>query len=204
MKLVATRRTPGKTGALRSAGQMPAVVYNRELNIPIAVDYQAFDRVFRAQGTSSIIDLEIDGENHEVLVKQVQMDKRKRIPVHADFYAVTAGQPVEVYIPIEFVGTAIGAREGGQLDVQRREVLISILPRFIPQHLSVDVSALEIGDALHVADLKPYLPAEAEILDDLELTLVTVVPPRVHEEEVAEAEEAEPEVIAKGKEEEEE
>jgi len=203
MKLLASRRTPGKAGALRLAGQMPAVVYNRELNIPIAVDLKTFDRVFRVQGTSSIIDLEIDGQNHEVLVKQVQMDKRKRLPVHADFYAVTAGQLVDVYIPLEFVGTAAGSREGGQLDVQRREVHISILPRLIPQHLMVDVSALKIGDSLHVSDLKSYLPAEAEILDDLELTLVAVVPPRVAEEAVAEAGAIEPEVIAKGKEEEE-
>ncbi|MBS3934131.1 MAG: 50S ribosomal protein L25 [Truepera sp.] len=203
MKLLASRRTPGKAGALRLAGQMPAVVYNRELNIPIAVDLKTFDRVFRVQGTSSIIDLEIDGQNHEVLVKQVQMDKRKRLPVHADFYAVTAGQLVDVYIPLEFVGTAAGSREGGQLDVQRREVHISILPRLIPQHLMVDVSALKIGDSLHVSDLKALLPAEAEILDDLELTLVAVVPPRVAEETVAEAAATEPEVIAKGKEEEE-
>lgn len=203
MKLLASRRTPGKAGALRLAGQMPAVVYNRELNIPIAVDLKSFDRVFRAQGTSSIIDLEVDGESHEVLVKQVQMDKRKRIPVHADFYAVTAGQLVDVYIPLEFVGTAAGSREGGQLDVQRREVHISILPRLIPQHLMVDVSALKIGDSLHVSDLKALLPAEAEILDDLELTLVAVVPPRVAEEVVTEVGATEPEVIAKGKEEEE-
>lgn len=203
MKLPATKRTPGKASTLRLAGQMPAVVYNRELNIPIAVDLKSFDRVFRAQGTSSIIDLEVDGENHEVLVKQVQMDKRKRVPVHADFYAVTAGQLVDVHIPIEFVGTAAGAREGGQLDVQRREVHISVLPRLIPQHLMVDISALGIGDSLHVSDLKSYLPAEAEILDDLELTLVAVVPPRVAEEAVAEVAATEPEVIAKGKEEEE-
>jgi large subunit ribosomal protein L25 len=203
MKLLASRRTPGKAGAQRLAGQMPAVVYNRELNIPIAVDLKTFDRVFRAQGTSSIIDLEIEGENHEVLVKQVQMDKRKRLPVHADFYAVTAGQLVDVHVPLEFVGTAAGSREGGQLDVQRREVHISILPRLIPQHLMVDVSSLKIGDSLHVSDLKSYLPAEAEILDDLELTLVAVVPPRVAEEAVAETGPTEPEVIAKGKEEEE-
>lgn len=203
MKLPATKRTPGKASAWRLAGQMPAVVYNRELNIPIAVDLKSFDRVFRAQGTSSIIDLEVDGENHEVLVKQVQMDKRKRVPVHADFYAVTAGQLVDVHIPIEFVGTAAGAREGGQLDVQRREVHINVLPRLIPQHLMVDISALNIGDSLHVSDLKSHLPAEAEILDDLELTLVAVVPPRVAEEAVAEVAATEPEVIAKGKEEEE-
>ncbi len=203
MKLLASRRTPGKTGALRMVGQMPAVVYNRELNIPIAIDLKSFDRVFRAQGTSSIIELEIDGESHEALVKQVQMDKRKRVPVHADFYAVTAGQPVDVHLPLEFVGTAAGARQGGQLDVQRREVHISILPRLIPPHLMVDVSALEIGHSLHVSDLKGYLPAEAEILDDLELTLVTVVPPRLEEEVVAEVVATEPEVIAKGKEEEE-
>jgi len=199
MKLEARKRAAGAVGALRRAGQMPAIVYNDHLNQPISVDLKAFDRVFRSQGTSSVIDLEVDGEVVPALVKAVQMDKRRRQPQHADFYAVTANQPVAVYLPIELKGVAIGTREGGQLDVQRREVHISILPRLIPASVEVDISGLTIGDSLHVSDLEAFLPAEAEILDDLELAIVAVVPPRLAVEDEEEAEEeAEPEVITKG------
>ena len=199
MKLEARKRAAGAVGELRRAGQLPAVVYNSHLNQPISVDLKAFDRVFRNQGTSSVIDLEVDGEVVPVLVKAVQMDKRRRQPQHADFYAVTANQPVAVHLPIELTGVAIGTRDGGQLDVQRREVYISVLPRLIPGAVEIDISGLAIGDSMHVRDLKAFLPEEAEILDDLDLAIVAVVPPRlaVEDEEVTE-EEVEPEVITKG------
>lgn len=199
MKLEARKRAVGAVGALRRAGQMPAVVYNSQLNQPISVDLKAFDRVFRSQGTSSVIDLEVDGDVVPVLVKAVQMDKRRRQPQHADFFAVTANQPVSVHLPIELTGVAIGTRDGGQLDVQRREVHISVLPHLIPGTIEIDISGLAIGDSMHVRDLEAFLPAEAEILDDLDLAIVAVVPPRlaVEDEETVE-EELEPEVISKG------
>ena len=205
MKLEASKRAAGAATALRRSGHMPAVVYNRDLNVPVSVDLKAFDRVFRNQGTSSVIDLEVDGEVLPVLVKDVQMDKRRRVPLHADFFAVTADEAVSVHVRIEFVGASIGAKEGGQIDVQRREVYISVLPRLIPNHVELDISALAIGDSLHVRDLRASLPPEAEVLDDPDLALIAVVPPRVAiEEEEAVEEEAEPEVIAKGGEDEEE
>lgn len=205
MKLLAEKRPVGKEHspkAVRAAGRIPGVVYNAQLNVPISVDYRAFDKAFRSQGTSTIIDLDIEGETHDVLVKAVQMDKRRREPMHVDFYAVTAGQAVEVNLPIEFVGTAAGAKAGGQLDIQRREVLISILPRLIPNHLEIDISHLEIGDSIHIADVASQLPAEATILDEPERTLITILPPRLAEETTESEEEVtEPEVIGRDDEE---
>jgi len=196
MKLEATVREAGSAAALRSQGRLPAVVYNQKLNVAISVDERTFDKVFRSQGTSNLIDLEIDGTTHSVLVKAVQMNKRSRVAQHVDFFAITAGQAVSLHVPIELVGTAAGSRDGGQLDIQRREVHISVLPRHIPEHLAIDISALQIGDSLHVSDLRSLLPAEADILDDLELAIVTVVPPRVAvEDESGEGEASEPEVI---------
>src|SRR5690606_27238461 len=163
MILQAEKRTPGSSAALRRAGRLPAVVYNRETNELLSVDARAFDKAFRAQGTSSLITLELDGKPTSVLVKQVQMDKRRREPMHVDFYAITEGQVVDVHVPIELVGTPAGVREGGQLDVQRREVHISILPRLIPNHVELDISGLAIGDSLHVSDVLSVLPTEARI-----------------------------------------
>lgn len=197
MKLEAQKRAAGASSALRDQGRLPAIVYNRGLNVPVSIDLKSFDRVFRSQGTSNLIDLDVDGETHAVLVKAVQMDKRRRLPQHVDFFAITAGQKLHVHVPIEFVGIAIGTKEGGQLDIQRREVHIEILPRLIPHHVELDVSTLEVGDSLHVRDLAAALPAEAEILDDLDLAVVAVVAPRVvtDDEETTEDESVEPEVI---------
>lgn len=197
MRLEARARTAGGARDLRDDGRLPAVVYNRELNVPVSVELREFDKVFRNQGTSAIIDLDLDGTVHAVLVKQVQMDKRKRVPMHIDFYAVTEGQEVEVNLPIELVGTPQGVRDGGLLDVHRREVLISVMPRLIPSKVEVDVSALVIGESIHIGHLVSLLPSEAKILDELDLTLLSVVPPRVEEEPetIEEAEGAEPEVI---------
>ena len=206
MKLEAQKRSAGHVAALRREGRLPAVMYNSGLNEAVSVDGKDFDKVFRSQGTSSIIDLEVDGTLHAVLVKQVQMDKRRRAPMHVDFYAVTEGQVVDVHVPIEITGTARGMREGGMLDVHRREVYIQVMPRLIPNHVVVDISGLEIGDSIHIADVASLLPSEAHILDDLDRTILTLVPPRLaeEEEEAAEAEAAEPELISRGGEDEEE
>lgn len=198
MKLEASSRTTGRSSALRQEGRLPAVVYNKGLNLSVAIEMKAFDRVFREQGTSSLIDLEVDGENHQVLVREVQMDKRRRVPLHVDFYAITAGQKLEVAVPVIFAGTAKGQESGGQLDVQRREVTIYVLPSQIPHDVTVDISALEIGDAIHIGDVRAFLPATAEIVDDEALTLITVLAPRVEVEEEPEDEEGtEPEVIGR-------
>jgi len=206
MKLEAQKRSAGHVAALRREGRLPAVMYNSGLNEAVSVDGKDFDKVFRSQGTSSIIDLEVDGTLHAVLVKQVQMDKRRRAPMHVDFYAVTEGQVVDVHVPIEITGTAKGMREGGMLDVHRREVYIQVMPRLIPNHVVVDISGLEIGDSIHIADVASLLPSEAHILDDLDRTILTLVPPRLaeEEEEAAEAEAAEPELISRGGEDQEE
>lgn len=195
MKVSARRRNPGDARELRRTGRLPGVVYNKETNIPVSLELREFDKAFRSQGTASIINLDIGGEEHDVLVKAVQMDKRRREPMHIDFFAVTANQPVDVFVPIEFVGNALGAREGGQVDIQRREIHIRILPRLIPNHLEVDISELAINDSLHLSDVLGKLPAQAEVLDDPEEALIAILPPRV--EESAEPVEAaeEPEVI---------
>src|SRR5690606_40847511 len=104
----------GGLGELRRSGRLPAVVYNKDLNVPVSVDERSFDKAFRAVGSSSLIDLEVDGEVHSVLVKQVQMDKRRRKPMHVDFYAVSADETVVVHVPIELVGSVVGVRAGGQ------------------------------------------------------------------------------------------
>ncbi len=94
MKLAAEKRGKGGLGELRSNGRLPAVMYNREINVPVSIEMRAFDKAFRQVGNSSLIDLDIAGDVHSVIVRQVQMDKRRREPMHVDFYAVSANEPV--------------------------------------------------------------------------------------------------------------
>jgi len=205
MKLAAQKRDAEKASALRAAGRIPAVVYNRELNVPVSVNIREFDRVFREAGSGTLINLDLGSETHPVLVKAVQMNKRRRTPQHVDFYAVTAGQKVQVGVDINFEGTPRGVRDdGGAFDVQRREIVIEVDPRNIPSELTVDVSELGIGDALHISDLAHLLPEDADLVDSPELTVAAVVAPRLVEEEEDEtAEVPEPEVIGEDETEEE-
>jgi len=196
MKLEAMKRAAGTGASLRRTGRIPAVIYNRDMNQTVSVDLKAFDRVFRSQGTSHVIDLEVDGAVVPVLVKAVQMDKRRRIAQHADFYAVSADRRVSVQVPIAFTGSAVGVKSGGQLDVQKREVHLSVLPREIPETVTLDVGRLSIGDSLHVRDLLAALPSGAEILDDPDLTVVALVAPRVASESTGGA--TEPAVVGRG------
>jgi len=199
MELTATKRSPspGEAKKLRKSGYLPAIAYNKKQNIPVSVELRAFDKVFRSQGTSRVIDLNIDGQAEEVLVKAVHMNKRTRLPQHVDFYILTPGQKVDVDVKIDFVGTPIGVRNGGMADIQRREVRVNILPRLIPGTIEVDVTHLKINDSMHMADIANLLPEEAEILEEQERTIIAIVPPRVETEEVIEDEDvlAEPEVI---------
>lgn len=205
MKLAAQKRDAEKASALRAAGRIPAVVYNRELNVPVSVNIREFDRVFREAGSGTLINLDLGSETHPVLVKAVQMNKRRRTPQHVDFYAVTAGQKVQVGVDINFEGTPRGVRDdGGAFDVQRREVVIEVDPRNIPSELTIDVSELGIGDALHISDLAHLLPEDADLVDSPELTVAAVVAPRLVEEEEDETTEVtEPEVIGEDETEEE-
>lgn len=191
MKLSASKRSPGKAKNLRKEGLLPAIIYNKTKNIPIEVSKKAFDKVFRQTGQSRIINLDVEGENIETLVKQVQMNKRLREPQHVDFYAITWGQAVSVHVPIEYVGTAAGVRSGGQLDIKRREINIRVLPKLIPESIKVNINDLNIGEVIHISDAEGELPEGASFLDNPELTLITVVPTRVARiEEVTEGQTA--------------
>jgi large subunit ribosomal protein L25 len=149
-----------------------------------------------------VIVLELPDGEVPTLVRQVNLNKRRRRPEHVDFF-VLSDEPVEMYVPLRFVGTPVGVREGGVLQEVHRDILVRVSPRNIPEFIEVDVSGLGIGDSLHAADLK--LPEGVKLAINPEETIAAVVPPEDVEKLAAEAAEAppEPEVIKKGKKEEE-
>ncbi len=205
-KVRAYYRQDERPKALRRQGKLPAVVYNRDMNEKIYVDYIEFDKVFRKASIHHVITLEFeDGKTVDTLVRQVNLDKRRHAPEHVDFYAL-ANEPIEMYVSLKFVGTPKGEKQGGVLEQLMTDILVKTLPKNIPEAIEVDVSGMEIGDVLHVADL-PF-PEGVEPLVPGEEAVATLVPPEDVEKLEAEAAEApaegEPEVIGKGKTEEEE
>ncbi len=202
-RLKAYYREGEKPAQLRRAGKLPGVMYNREVNRKVYVDLGEFDRVFRQASIHHVILLELpDGQEVPSLVRQVEMDKRRRRPLHVDFYLLS-DEPVEMYIPLRLVGEAPGVREGGVLQVLHRDLLVRVSPRAIPEYLEVDVSGLGIGDSLHAGDVP--LPEGVRLAMSPEEAILAVVPPEDVERlaQEAEAAPAEPEVIRKGKKQEE-
>ncbi len=188
---VSLRERSGKSAArkLRAAGAVPAVVYGgaEEQAVSLSVDERALATLLR-RGTNQIIDLRGgDGfVGRLVLLKETQRHPVTRRVLHCDFYAIDATQKIEVSVPVHVEGKAAGVELGGILDVIVREVEVRCLPLEIPEALTIDVSELLVGDALHVSDL--VLPKGVDLLADREQTLVHVAAPRVEEEPEEEAE----------------
>ncbi len=182
-----TREGLGKNQVrrLRHDGQIPGIVYGRGREPrPVAVDAKALGAVLHTQaGRNVLIDLAIgngDRRAETVIVKELQRDIFRRDITHVDFYAIDLTRPLEASVPITFVGHAAGIADGGVFEVHLREVVVKCLPTQIPEHIEVNISALGVGDAIHVRDL--VLPAEATVVTAPEEVVATVVVPKVVEE----------------------
>lgn len=182
MELTAQPRTSRQTLA---EGMIPAVAYNKEHNVSFALDRKAFDRAFRTQSTTGLFDITVEGgETFPALVKAVQMDKRRRVPIHVDFYMVTYGEPVNVSVPVHTKGKSQGVVLGGLLDVVVHNLaIVAPGPRRIPQELVVDVTRLSIGDHITAGQIK--LPEGCTLAVDEDLVVISVLPPRMTADEAA-------------------
>ncbi len=198
-----TRTTSGKGAArqLRRSGQLPAVVYGRRDEAEsLALDTHELTRLLsRIHAATTVIDLEVDGgEPRPVLIREIQRHPYRPQLLHVDFFEIRADVKIRVAVPLHLLETPAGVEVGGILQQLRHEIEVECLPNEIPAEFTIDVSALEIGDSLHVSDVDT---GEVEVLDDDTVTICTVVPPAVEEveeeeEEVEELEEGEAEAEA--------
>jgi large subunit ribosomal protein L25 len=192
---VESRSATGKGVArkLRATGRIPGIFYGGGSEpLPVQVEAHALVRLLETSsaGMNTLIDLKGGGlDGKVVLVKELQRDPVNGAALHADFYAVDVDRLVTVSVPVHLEGTAVGVKMGGIVDHALREVELECLPRAIPEELRIDVTPLEMGDSLHVRDLP--LPEGVELLTDGDLPVVSVVAPRVEEEEAPTEEEAE-------------
>jgi large subunit ribosomal protein L25 len=205
-----TRNSSGKGAArkLRSAGQIPAVIYGhaREPQ-PLAVPAREVEKLLeRVSAESTVIDLDVSGTVARTLIREIQRHPFKKQILHIDFQELVAGEKVSVNVPIVLTGTPEGVRvSGGILSQVMSELTIRVDPVNIPRRVEADVTNVSIGHSLHVSDLK--VPDGVEILDEPEATVAVVSAPKVEVEPVAVVEgaepSAEPELIRKTKEDEE-
>ncbi|MBI3669897.1 MAG: 50S ribosomal protein L25 [Acidobacteria bacterium] len=203
------REDRGKNAArrIRRAGQIPAVLYGGKGEPQaVAVNAKQVAGILRSEsGHNTIFTVKIPGAEHQVILKDWQVDPVKGSLLHADMLRIAMDVRMRVKVPVHTFGEPQGVKlQGGVFEMVTREVEIECLPGEIPGEFKVDVSGLMIGKQLRAGDL-PLDPQKMKLVSDPQRVLAHVVALRVEEEKpveaavAAEAAPAEPEVIKKGK-----
>ncbi len=185
MVIKATKREAQGSGAarrLRSAGQIPAVVYGDGAPQNIQLDAHSFGLTIRDHGHSFVADLDIEGEKktRKVLLKALQHDPRRGDIEHADFIAISMDKVLQVGVRVELSGEPAGVALGGILEQLVSEIEVECLPAALVESIVVDVSGLEIGDHLDVSDVP--LPEGLTALTEADVAVASVAAPRVEAE----------------------
>lgn len=200
------RPTVGRSAVrkLRSRGFIPAVIYGgNDKPQPLQVSAREINAMMsQASGENVLVELEIgEGQSRTALVQEVQHSPVGGEIRHVDFHAISMDQMIQAEVPLEPVGTPVGVKTfGGLLEQSLRALAIECLPGDLPDRVTVDVSQLNIGDAIHVRDIE--LPQGVTPKVQVDLTAFSVVAPVVEEAPVAaeaEAAAAGPEVITEKK-----
>lgn len=181
VSLTAQNRTEfgnGPTRRLRREGLVPGIVY-QDGGASLALSLPAHDlKRTLVEGRTSVIDLVVgDAKAKPVLVKDWQLHPTRGDVMHVDFQQVDLTQEIEAPIPVSLVGNSIGVRDGGVLDQPLREVVVSALPDSLPDEIEVDVSELQVGDSLTVADIPAV--TGVTIITEPETVLASVLAPTV-------------------------
>ena len=191
------RETRGKGAAkkLRRNKAIPAIVYGRKTDpTSLSLDTAEFEKIIRERGSSGVfLNLKIDNTEKPVMLKELQMDVFGKHCLHVDLQAIDMDREITISVPVQAVGTSKGTKEGGLLQIIRRELNVICKPTDMPAAIAIDVTNMEIGDSFHVEEID--LGENVKIPHEVNFTVLTVVAPtaaaKTEEEEAEEMEEAE-------------
>jgi large subunit ribosomal protein L25 len=176
----ALRDTRKKAGQLRREGRLPAVLYGpgQETALSLSLDYREFKTAMTtSQGNRTLYTLAVEGQSPQaVLLKDCQMDPLTRKAIHADFYKLDPEKPVRLKVPVNLTGKPLGVEKGGQLQPGLREIEVMVKPGQAPAELVVDVSSLNLGQSLHLSQIKA--PEETVLSFKADLPVATVMVPK--------------------------
>ena len=184
--LEAKPRDVGKKSArrIRRAGNVPCVLYGHRTE-PIAFELPELSVKALIYTTEThVVNIKVDGKQWNCIMKSADLHPVTDRPIHADFQVLEKGEKITLMVPIQFHGTPVGQRDGGDTQIVVHEIEVRCLPQDIPSHIDVDISELAIGDSIHIEDLDTE---GMELLGRAEQTIVTVLQPRVAEAEVTTA-----------------
>jgi len=184
----------GEVKKLRGSGRVPAIIYGGQAkpqNLEVSAK-EFSDLIHHSVSENLLVDLSIENDARAkrlALVQEIQHYPLDGKVLHVDFHEVSENEKVTVNVPVETTGEAAGVKNsGGVLEHILFKLKVRSLPKDLPEQIIVDVSALELGKAIHIGEIK--LPAGVEILGDKNIPVVSVAMPRTEEEEAATTEAA--------------
>lgn len=207
MKIVAELREKTGTSAskqARAAGKLPAVVYGSAVDsLPVLVDLKEFEDTIREVGSNGVFTLAVGEDEYQVFVKEYSYFALKPSLYHVDIQAFTAGEKVAMTIPVYVEGEE--KIDNGIVSQSVSEIEIEVAPEKAPDNFTLDVSELEIGDSLSIADIE--MPEDSVLITESDETVVSVTAPEDISDDLESVEETdedmpEPEVIGEDEEEE--
>jgi large subunit ribosomal protein L25 len=180
-KIEATQRTTQKKAdltKLRKDGFIPAIVYGSETEpVNITLDRAEFMKLYKKSfGELVFYEIKLGSKNYHTLMKERQIHPVSREILHLDFMVVQHHQKLEIDVPIKFVGTAAGTKAGGTLDIVHRTLKIQCLEEDIPEDIVVDISNLEVSEAIHVHQIPV---GKWTVKENPDTTLITIHPKKV-------------------------
>ncbi|MBO6418112.1 50S ribosomal protein L25/general stress protein Ctc [Enterococcus gallinarum] len=184
---------------LRHEGKVPAIVNGYQVDsTPIAVNAAELERLLRENGLNTVITMNLEGKKVNTLIKEFQSDTFTRALTHVEFISVDMNEETEVEAELTLVGDAAGVKAGGVLTQNLYSVVVSATPDRLPERIEVDVTGLEIGDALTVGDLEKN--DDYTIVTEAEEQIVAVAEAQELSEDDENGEAAEPAVIGEDQE----
>ena len=184
------REKTGKvaTKEVRRNGEIPAVLYGLKDNLSFSVCPDNLKDILTAKGQNALIDLNLEGnKKRKVILKEFQSHPLKERWVHVDFLEVDVTKTVKVSVNVHLIGKSAGEKMGGLINLVLKSLQVECLPVDIPQSVDLDVTAVELGQVLHVSDLS--LPDKVKILHQPNEVILSVHLEKVKEEETTEDEE---------------